>query len=974
MRKANWIAGSAIVFVILAIALTFDPLGLFEGKGDDRQQDELSNDQLTSTGLKTRGARALPDADPTTWEGEPVGRLVLNLGQATLTGIVTGQGEPLRFARVIPVLPPPNAGVAVRTRKDGTWEIAGLPEGQHEVRASAEDHVGRTAVAPPVAGEQTATVETIDLSLRGANRNAIVVKVTDFLGQAIPGAKVLATTARWDLHLAMGPEAAGIPGVRHASGITDEGGRVRLGPLTPEEYAVVASAPGYVNAGVSKLVVADGRTRRVGIVLVEGVAVRGRVTDAEGGPIDGAVVMGMAQPSFYSSLTTRTGPDGTFLLDGLRKSAYFIIAWSDEHGSAMVPGQAPGSIEIKLPGTGLVKGKAVWEDGSPVTAGTVRPFKAGPFEYVYSTVYKIGPDGTFEFRMPKGLYNCRVQTPDGFVSDGTTVDVEVGTTSTVEVKVPKSAVVRGVVMDMEGHHVADAEVFVMQGGFPEAPSREQYARTGPEGAFEVTGLAPGTVDLHVHHSDYADRKVRVTPEAGTESKELSVRLSKGASVVGRVTDAAGQGVAGEQVNLALGWFDARSTFTDPDGSYRFDAVAAGTFMVTTGPFEQGARGLTKSGIKVGDDGVVTVDFENPAAAGKVTGLVSQAGSPVPGSTITATDARGPERAIQVKTDENGRFVIEGIQFGSVQIQAKTPAGLTGSARISLAADGEAPDVTIDIGTASVRARVVDPTGETVPGCWISLELADPKDTGWGRVKDNGNSDTNGVYVSKSVQPNRYILRVNRVEYAVYVSPPFDLAEGENKNLGDIRLSAGAVLNGVIRDDAGAPVEKATVSLRDAQGNKVQLFSMSTSGSDGRYALHSVEPGHYTVQFEAKGHASFEKAVEITAAGGNVDGILTRGATASILVVDQGGAPVADVRIRLFDSKGREVTRTISLANFDTGTRFTDAKGRTSLADLAAGTYTVTCEKAGFTTIGGAPSAKLEAGAVSSVRITVEASP
>ncbi len=974
MRKANWILGGGIVFAVLVIALTFDPLGFFPSPDKDAARSTLDDDPLTAGGLKGRGTRVLPDADPKTWEGEPVGRLVLSLGKATLKGTVTGEGRPLRFARVRPVLPPPHQDVAVRTRKDGTWEITGLPAGQHEVRASAPAYVSRTAVAPAVTAGGTVTLEPIDLGGRRANTNAIVVKVSDVFGRPIPGAKVLATTAPWDLHLAMGPERAGIPGVLSTSGRTDENGKVRLGPLAPETYGVVAIAKGYVNASVDRLVVAAGRVRTVALHLVEGVSVRGRVVDAEGAGIEGATVMGFAQPSFHSSLSTRTTADGTFVLDGLRKSGYMFVAWDPAHGQAMAPGAAPGSIEMKLGGTGHVKGKAVWEDGTPVTAGTVRPFKVGPFQYVYSMVYPIAKDGTFEFDVTEGDWNCRVQTAQGFVSDGTNAKVTVGQTTTVEVKVPKSAVVRGVVMDEGGNAVEGAEVFVMQGGFPETASREQYARSDADGHFEVEGLPLETVDLHVVHSDYADTRLRVSPTAGDGAKEHDVRLSKGASLVGHVLRADGEGVAGEQVNLSQGFFDARSTFTGQDGGYRFDAVAPGTYNVSTGPFEQGARGLMKRGIKIGEAGVVTADFENPSAGGQVTGLVTEGGVPVPRAQVTLTDARGPEQAIGVRCDETGRFKAEGIQFGRLQISARTDRGRTGHRRITVSEGAPIPDVTVDIGTATVRARIVDPTGEPAAGCWISLEDADDQSGGFGRLKDQGNSDAVGVYQSEGVQPGRYVLRVNRVEFAQYRSPPFSVGENENKDLGDIRMVGGVLLKGVVRDDAGAPVEKATISLRDMQGVPLQLFSMATTGSDGRYAMNGIEHGRFVVHFEARGHAPDEKTVEITESGGSANATLTRGATVRVRVADRDGRPIADVRIRLFDARGRAVTRTISLANLDSGRRYTDAAGTTSLADLAAGAYVVKCEKAGYVVVGGDARTSLEPGAVTTVPITLEPAP
>lgn len=973
MRKSHWIGGAIIVLVALAVTLTFDPLGLMTQSVDDATVDSYiaGDDRTAEGGLQGRGNRTLPGADPKTWEGDPVGRLVLSLGKAELTGTVTSRDQPLRFARVRLALPPPYHTFGVRTRKDGTWAIAGLPDGAHTVRAEAPDHVARSTVAPPVAGAQEAVVPTIDLKKREENVNAIVVKVMDALGRPLPGARVLATTIPWDIHLAMGPDVTGIPHVASKRGTTDETGKVTLGPLPPDDYAVVAMAPGYVNASVDNVVVAGNRQRSVGVRLVEGVSVRGRVVDADGNGVEGALVMGFAQPAFAASLTTRSEEDGSFVLDGLRKGGYMFIAWHDTAGQTMAPGSSPGTVEIKLAGTGRIKGRVVDKDKRPIPDARVRPFKIGPFQYVYSMIEDVGADGTFEFDVPPGQWNCRVQTSDGSMSDGNMVEVTAGDTSTIDIVVEPSNVVRGVVMDTDGNHVAGAEVFVMQGGFPETPSREQYARTDGEGRFEVPGLPDRDIDLHVVHSDYADTKVSVSPARSEAAVELSVKLKRGASVLGRVTDSEGQGIAGEQVNIAMGWFDARSVYTNDAGEYRFDAVKPGEYTVTTGPYEQDARGLRRGGVQVGEEGEVRVDFRNPPANGTLTGTVTMAGKPVAGARITVIDDRGPERATGATTGEDGTFAVEGIQFGSVRVDAKTPDGMLGTARSRVEQGSSPPDLLIDIGTARVMVRILDEEGEPASGCWISIENADSTEEGWGRVVVSGTSAGDGTYASRGLKPGRYTLRVNRLEFAQYRSDPFVVKEGETKNLGDVRMVGGAVLSGVILDDAGAPVEKATVSLRDLAGNPIQMFSMATSGSDGSYDMHGVEPGTYVAHVQAKGHAPFDKRVEITENGAGLDATLTRGGSMRVVVVDRGGEPVSGARVHLFDAQGVRVTRTISLANLDTGRRYTGGDGRTSLDDLASGTYTVRVELDGWQAVGGPGRGTVEPGGTATVTVTLE---
>lgn len=975
MRKAPWITGAAVVLLLLAVALTFDPLGLLPESGNGVRTPETAPGPMVSEGLRGVGRPRAPDADPREWEGDPVGRLVLHLGQGTLRGSVTGEDRPLRFARVRAVLPPPYADLAVRTGKDGRWEIAGLADGRYEVDASAAGHVGRTVVAPPLAGPRTVDVGAIDLLARHAPRNVLAVRVTDAFGVPLRGARVVATTMPWTLFLSMGPERAGYRGVKSATGVTDESGRVQLGPLPAEEYGVVASAPAHVTEAVDHVVVGGDRTRHVHLELPHGVSVSGRVLGSDGSGVEGAVVMGMALPAYRASLTAHTEPDGSFVLDGLRKGDYMFVGWQAKEGSSMVPGIAPGHVDIKLKGTGHVHGRVRYEDGTPAAHGVVRPFQFGPFQYVYSLVYRLDADGSFAFDLPKGTWDCRVQSDEGYVTDQKVENLEVGETREVDIRLPKGRVVRGVVMDQDGNHLEGAEVFVMQGGFPATPSREQYARSDADGRFEVPGLGTGTVDLHVRHGDYVETKLHdVQPEPPESAHEHSVRLGHGARLVGHVLDAQGNGVAHEQVNYAQTMFAAHSTFTDPEGAYAFAGVPEGTYMVTTGPFEPGARGQSRDGVAVGGGGTVTVDFRYPAAAGKVTGTVTRGGAPVPGAQVTLTDARGPDGAVRVTADAKGRFEADGLQYGSVRVEAQAPGGATGRLSTTLAEGAAAPDVTVDIGTCSVHCRVLDPSGEPVPACWVSVEVAGGESTGWSGVKDTGNTDAQGVFRSRSLEPGRYLVRINGETFAQYVSPAFTLAEGEARDLGEVRLAAGALLQGVVRDDAGAPVENATVSLRDTEGRPVELFSMATSGSDGRYALHGVQPGRYTVHFEARGHAPDERPVTLGADGGRADGVLTRGGGVAVRVEDRGGKPVAGVRVRLYDERGHVVTRTISLANFDSGRRVTGADGTTGLGDLAQGTYVVACEKEGYAVVGDNPRARVEPGTTAQVRVVVEALP
>src|SRR5688500_11906931 len=110
----------------LALVLVFDPFELFtsqRGAGPD-----AGAAGMPGASPRLTGAPRAPEAFPREVNGEPVGLLRLTLGSGTLSGQVTGEGAPLARARVAPVLPHPFGSPAVRTGKEGRWEIRGLPE------------------------------------------------------------------------------------------------------------------------------------------------------------------------------------------------------------------------------------------------------------------------------------------------------------------------------------------------------------------------------------------------------------------------------------------------------------------------------------------------------------------------------------------------------------------------------------------------------------------------------------------------------------------------------------------------------------------------------------------------------------------------------------------------------------------------------------------------------------------------------
>ena len=133
------VAAAAVVWLVSG----GEWFGWFGGGSRATETGSAPEETEGRVGLSGR-AKIAPDKDPATYDGDPVGRLVLHLGRAGVSGTVTGAGQPLRFARVVPVLWPANAGQGVRTTKEGKFEILGLLPGRYRLSIGGNDLPNKT--------------------------------------------------------------------------------------------------------------------------------------------------------------------------------------------------------------------------------------------------------------------------------------------------------------------------------------------------------------------------------------------------------------------------------------------------------------------------------------------------------------------------------------------------------------------------------------------------------------------------------------------------------------------------------------------------------------------------------------------------------------------------------------------------------------------------------------------------------------
>jgi len=203
---------------------------------------------------------------------------------------------------------PPTDLKQSRSEADGRYQIGLDAAGAYAVVVTSGGAFfggGRSAIAVEVPDQPNPVV---DITMKTAG---ISGRVLNLEGKPISGAIVSAKSAGG---------AAGSEGHR-GGGMQDQSdpdGTFLIEGLDPGTYTVTAAAGGYRNASVPPVTVADETdVPAVDLRMEAGRTVRGRVLDANGNGISGAMVMAAASggpPSGRDAMPASSDVNGTFLV------------------------------------------------------------------------------------------------------------------------------------------------------------------------------------------------------------------------------------------------------------------------------------------------------------------------------------------------------------------------------------------------------------------------------------------------------------------------------------------------------------------------------------------------------------------------------------------------------------------------------------------------------------------------------------
>ncbi|MEQ8821797.1 MAG: carboxypeptidase-like regulatory domain-containing protein [Sumerlaeia bacterium] len=352
--------------------------------------------------------------------------------------------------------------------------------------------------------------------------------------------------------------------------------------------------------------------------------------------------------------------------------------------------------------------------------------------------------------------------------------------------------------------------------------------------------------------------------------------------------------------------------TGPEGEFAFEDLAAGEYsLALVSP--PSARPVRTFSLGQGE-ALTGLDFllpGNPPLEGETRD--AETGAPLGGVRILAESPPGAFPGFF--SLENGFFRIPPLEDGAYEVRFDL-AGFE-ARRLDLAI----PD---DLGAAPLRVEL-----EPLPGVRVS-----------GRVTDAGGQSVAGarvLAVPGAEAPAAYLENAHAVEaaaggffemphvpraadgslpfqvaawapgYVPAVSPEGAEASGGRVALREtLHLDTGRVLAGVVRDEAGSPVEGAAIDVEDVEPRLLALYRAfgaappgTASGAGGEFTLAGVPRGPVALSTTAPGFESQRTGVDEEAPASLEIVLRQREAGGSALagrLVDERGLPLADHRI------------------------------------------------------------------------------
>jgi hypothetical protein len=622
----------------------------------------------------------------------------------------------------------------------------------------------------------------------------------------------------------------------------------------------------------------------------------GQVRDRAGAPVVGATVCVTADGPGLDEVTRRavrcvdTATGGRYQLDALVPGTYAVhasapglapVRWRGPDGEvalALASGARRDGVDLILARpAALISGRVLDVGGGPVVGAAVAATRrdrgrGGRFHLRTTGGFAVTDgDGRFTLAAAPGEVVVRARA-DGY-ADGS-LDAVAPTSELVVTLTPASAI-EGLVVDREQRPVVGALVDLSELG-GDGPQ----ARSDGAGRFRLAPVAPGRYRPRAVSADGLGLASHdVVLAFGHTVDDVHITLVPTGAVVGQVMIEGATPTPCPAAEVSLtGPLDAivRNAVADGEGRVELFGVPAGAYAV--GVACRTGRAIEQPIVVVVGRETVTARW-TVAPGATIRGRVTASdGSAVSDATVSVEPRMRPPRVVNV--DRDGRYVVIGLEPGSIQVTASAP-GFAGATPIAVElseTEERVVDLTLTAG-GEIRGTVVDADGrpranhvvyahhdsgarvETHTTHDGTFRLVDVAVGAWSVVAEDGIDEMFGGTGPGPRAQARATVAVGAVATVALV----------------VAVGSGQITGRVV-DDQGAPVGDAWVAAAPGSGLDGGLFGTAGNRAkaglggrpvltsvDGRFSIGGLAPGRYDLFVQRPGGGAAElSGVEVGA--------------------------------------------------------------------------------------------------------------
>jgi protocatechuate 3,4-dioxygenase beta subunit len=696
------------------------------------------------------------------------------------------------------------------------------------------------------------------------------------------------------------------------------------------------------NATRSAIALKAGEKTELDLPLKYGARVSGRVVDERRSPVAGAKIASSTSGSGMFSFGSKpersaeSAADGTFELGGLNAGKQHLSAtlegWGDGDSGELTlkDDQHLTDVVITLPRGSSIRGTVAWPDGSPAPDAGVQAIDTS--------------DKSPGARFTRKVRGAKTDASGKFAISG----------------LGDGPFLVGASARKLEHARGDAKPAATKPGDASAPDAKNGDDASDDDDAAVAPGAPGAKKAVLWIATQLDVR------GGASELALVLRAPSGLS--GRVVDPTGAPVRAFQVSVTPDWQspafslgrDAyEQSFTTEDGTFTVADVTDGDWrvQVKADAFTQSGEQPSVRVPQLGDPLVIKM-----SVATLVNGTVfDPTGKPVRGAQVERRAEGAANRFVYSgektggETDENGAFTLRSVSAGAWQLIASGDGWAKSEpTRVQVVAGQNVDGVVLRLRSGgTLTGEVWDARGSHAGGRNVQLFSMMSGDARQSTV------DEGGTFKVEHLTPGTYqvMLEPGDAEKA-------KLAEraggGEEADVADLlasmKMSSCEIKDGEVTHvvlgappkspvklsgritQAGAAVPKCTLVVMNEGGAVLQSLKFGKVDASGHYELTLDKPGDVVLVVtkdlgRSKGvefylsvpevaEYAFDLELPVSAIRGTVRG--------------PDGAPLANVSVQVMrDASG------VSIMTMD-GPRSeaTDANGRYTFDDLAAGTYAV----------------------------------